>query len=98
MLKVIIFSVNLVTLVEFELVRCLMRSDLMGKLQGGCFFGFLFFNRYEKSYMHRDVVTHVAVSCADFFITGSCDGEFMALLVIVFCLYCVVRIEGFSFW
>ncbi|KAH9297785.1 hypothetical protein KI387_029467, partial [Taxus chinensis] len=30
---------------------------------------------YEKSYMHRDVVTHVAVSTADFFITGSCDGH-----------------------
>lgn len=30
---------------------------------------------YEKSYMHRDVVTHVAVSAADFFITGSCDGH-----------------------
>ncbi|KAJ4775642.1 Peptidyl-prolyl cis-trans isomerase-like 1 [Rhynchospora pubera] len=30
---------------------------------------------YEKSYMHRDVVTHVAVSSADFFITGSMDGH-----------------------
>ncbi|XP_024519756.1 peptidyl-prolyl cis-trans isomerase CYP71 isoform X2 [Selaginella moellendorffii] len=30
---------------------------------------------YEKSFMHRDVVTHVAVSVADFFITGSCDGH-----------------------
>ncbi|XXG77109.1 hypothetical protein AAC387_Pa08g1334 [Persea americana] len=30
---------------------------------------------YEKSYMHRDVVTHVAVSAADFFITGSIDGH-----------------------
>ncbi|CAA7405378.1 unnamed protein product [Spirodela intermedia] len=30
---------------------------------------------YEKSYMHRDVVTHVAVSPADFFITGSLDGH-----------------------
>ncbi|XP_078447411.1 cyclophilin71 [Wolffia australiana] len=30
---------------------------------------------YEKSYMHRDVVTHVAVSSADFFITGSIDGH-----------------------
>ncbi|CAM6042647.1 unnamed protein product [Sphagnum compactum] len=30
---------------------------------------------YEKSYMHRDVVTHVAVSSADFFMTGSCDGH-----------------------
>lgn len=32
-------------------------------------------NMYEKSYMHRDVVTHVAVSVADFFITGSADGH-----------------------
>lgn len=32
-------------------------------------------NMYEKSYMHRDVVTHVAVSAADFFITGSVDGH-----------------------
>ncbi|KAJ8749903.1 hypothetical protein K2173_013818 [Erythroxylum novogranatense] len=32
-------------------------------------------NMYEKSYMHRDVVTHVAVSAADFFITGSLDGH-----------------------
>ncbi|KAI4382261.1 hypothetical protein MLD38_008246 [Melastoma candidum] len=30
---------------------------------------------YEKSYIHRDVVTHVAVSAADFFITGSADGH-----------------------
>ncbi|CAI5981363.1 unnamed protein product [Closterium sp. NIES-65] len=30
---------------------------------------------YEKSYMHRDWVTHVAVSDADFFITGSRDGH-----------------------
>ena len=36
-----------------------------------CFFST--FYRYEKSYMHRDVVTHVAVS-AEFFITGSIDG------------------------
>ena len=33
-------------------------------------------NRYEKSYMHRDVVTHVAVSAAEFVVTGSVDGEF----------------------
>lgn len=33
------------------------------------------FCRYEKSYMHRDVVTHVAVSPADYFITGSADGN-----------------------
>lgn len=32
-------------------------------------------NMYEKSYMHWDVVTHVAVSAADFFITGSLDGH-----------------------
>ncbi|KAH9699900.1 peptidyl-prolyl cis-trans isomerase CYP71 [Citrus sinensis] len=32
-------------------------------------------NMYEKSYMHRDVVTHVAVSAAEFFITGSVDGH-----------------------
>lgn len=32
-------------------------------------------NMYEKSYMHRDVVTHVAVSAAEFFITGSSDGH-----------------------
>ncbi|KAI9194510.1 hypothetical protein LWI28_006679 [Acer negundo] len=32
-------------------------------------------NMYEKSYMHRDVVTHVAVSAADFFMTGSVDGH-----------------------
>jgi peptidylprolyl isomerase domain and WD repeat-containing protein 1 len=30
--------------------------------------------------MHRDVVTHVAVSSADFFMTGSCDGKFTPLL------------------
>ncbi|XVE79289.1 hypothetical protein DITRI_Ditri14bG0045900 [Diplodiscus trichospermus] len=33
-------------------------------------------NMYEKSYMHRDVVTHVAVTSADFFITGSVDAKF----------------------
>lgn len=32
-------------------------------------------NMYEKSYMHRDVVTHVAVSAAEFFISGSVDGH-----------------------
>ncbi|KAL6205367.1 hypothetical protein ACLB2K_022628 [Fragaria x ananassa] len=30
---------------------------------------------YEKSYMHRDVVTHVAVSPAEFVVTGSVDGH-----------------------
>jgi len=33
--------------------------------------------------MHRDVVTHVAVSSADFFMTGSCDGKFTPLLPLV---------------
>ncbi|KAF4385461.1 hypothetical protein G4B88_005793 [Cannabis sativa] len=32
-------------------------------------------NMYEKSYMHRDVVTHVDVSSAEFIITGSADGH-----------------------
>ncbi|XP_026423818.1 peptidyl-prolyl cis-trans isomerase CYP71 isoform X1 [Papaver somniferum] len=32
-------------------------------------------NMYEKSFMHRDVVTHVAVSQAEFLITGSADGH-----------------------
>eukprot|EP00250_Pteridium_aquilinum_P011322 c19990_g2_i1 orf=539-2413(-) len=30
---------------------------------------------YEKSYMHRDVVTHIAFSNAEFLITGSLDGH-----------------------
>eukprot|EP00898_Chlorokybus_atmophyticus_P009121 jgi/Chlat1/920/Chrsp108S01359 len=30
---------------------------------------------YEKSYMHRDVVSHVAVASTEFFITGSVDGH-----------------------
>lgn len=30
--------------------------------------------------MHRDVVTHVAVSSADFFITGSVDGKILIML------------------
>jgi len=30
---------------------------------------------YEKSYMHRDTVTHVLVSCTDFVITASKDGQ-----------------------
>lgn len=30
---------------------------------------------YEKSYMHRDVVTHVIVTSTDFLITGSFDGH-----------------------
>uniref|UniRef100_A0A2P2LCW0 peptidylprolyl isomerase n=1 Tax=Rhizophora mucronata TaxID=61149 RepID=A0A2P2LCW0_RHIMU len=32
-------------------------------------------NMYENSYMHRDVVTHVAVSAAEYFMTGSLDGH-----------------------
>lgn len=31
--------------------------------------------------MHRDVATHVAVSTADFFITGSADGNTKMFLV-----------------
>lgn len=30
---------------------------------------------YEKSYMHRDVVTHILSTKTDFIITGSCDGH-----------------------
>ncbi|XP_054278325.1 peptidylprolyl isomerase domain and WD repeat-containing protein 1-like [Macrosteles quadrilineatus] len=30
---------------------------------------------YEKSFMHRDVVTHVAATKTEFIITGSCDGH-----------------------
>lgn len=30
---------------------------------------------YEKSYMHRDVITHCVVSETDFIITASCDGH-----------------------
>ncbi|KAJ8305534.1 hypothetical protein KUTeg_016079 [Tegillarca granosa] len=30
---------------------------------------------YEKSYMHRDVVTHVAVAKTGFILTASCDGH-----------------------
>ncbi|XP_059175917.1 peptidylprolyl isomerase domain and WD repeat-containing protein 1-like [Physella acuta] len=30
---------------------------------------------YEKSYMHRDVINHVAVSKTGFIITASCDGH-----------------------
>ena len=32
-------------------------------------------DRYERSYMHRDDVTHVAVTKTDFIITASCDGH-----------------------
>eukprot|EP00794_Sanderia_malayensis_P007723 gene7723-8562_t len=31
--------------------------------------------RYKRSYMHRDVVSHVTVTCTNFFITASCDGH-----------------------
>ncbi|XP_071454294.1 peptidylprolyl isomerase domain and WD repeat-containing protein 1 [Hetaerina americana] len=30
---------------------------------------------YEKSYMHRDIVTHLAVTKTDFVVTGSSDGH-----------------------
>lgn len=30
---------------------------------------------YEKSYMHRDVVTHVVVTKTDFIVTASIDGH-----------------------
>lgn len=30
---------------------------------------------YERSYMHRDVVTHCVVTSSDFIITASCDGH-----------------------
>nr|CAH7724621.1 unnamed protein product [Callosobruchus chinensis] len=32
-------------------------------------------NSYEKSYMHRDVITHVLTTETDFIITASCDGH-----------------------
>ena len=40
--------------------------------------------RYEKSFMHRDVVTHVAVSIAGFFITGSLDGMLCYKYIIMY--------------
>ncbi|XP_077981047.1 peptidylprolyl isomerase domain and WD repeat-containing protein 1-like [Glandiceps talaboti] len=30
---------------------------------------------YEKSYMHRDIITHVAVTKSQFIVTASCDGH-----------------------
>ena len=30
---------------------------------------------YEKSFMHRDVVTHVATGAHDFLLTASADGD-----------------------
>ena len=30
---------------------------------------------YEKSYMHRDVITHLVSTKTDFLITGSLDGH-----------------------
>lgn len=30
---------------------------------------------YERSYMHRDTITHLVVTCTDFIITGSVDGH-----------------------
>ena len=35
---------------------------------------------YEKSYMHRDVVTDVIVTSNDFIITASCDGQVISAL------------------
>lgn len=54
--------------------------EIVNTLENISYFLLLFY-RYEKSYMHRDVVTHVAVSAADFFITGSADGKFKALFL-----------------
>lgn len=51
----------------------------------------MFMYRYEKSYMHRDVVTHVAVSQADFFITGSTDGKMICMFGSV-CMHASLRI------
>lgn len=55
--------------------------------------------QYEKSYMHRDTVTHVAVAkTCDFLLTGSCDGhvkfwkkmplglEFVKHFQVIFCI------------
>ena len=40
--------------------------------------------QYEVSYMHRDVVTHVAVSkSAEFLITGSADGERFVVIAVL---------------
>lgn len=44
--------------------------------------------------MHRDVVTHVAVSAAEFFITGSADG----VLSFPFCylhILCLISVVSF---
>lgn len=30
---------------------------------------------YEKSYMHRDVITHIVVTKTDFIVTASVDGH-----------------------
>lgn len=40
--------------------------------------------------MHRDVVTHVAVSPADFFITGSADGKTTHIVFVLSLLYYVI--------
>lgn len=34
-----------------------------------------FAESYEKSYMHRDIITHCLVTATDFVITASCDGH-----------------------
>lgn len=39
--------------------------------------------------MHRDVVTHVAVSAAEFFITGSVDGKYIpsGISIVIFFIF-----------
>jgi hypothetical protein len=44
--------------------------------------------------MHRDVVTHVAVSPADFFITGSADGDLSNTLVSLFRGFILLVLDG----
>lgn len=41
--------------------------------------------------MHRDVVTHVAVSTADFFITGSADGKLTQVVISLAYIACVFQ-------
>lgn len=62
---------------------------------------YMFGIRYEKSYMHRDVVTHVAVSAADFFITGSIDGTFsysFEFFTNIYKLFFLFQIGHLKFW
>lgn len=47
--------------------------------------------------MHRDVVTHVAVSAADFFITGSADGNIKMLIFNIYrVLPCTISIASMT--